>query len=100
MCLLFELEIEKINFEDFLKLLENVWHINDSLIELKEAMNALDSKANGYLTVEELRHILLETGECLDEHDFKEILKSIEVQPDGTINNEGWLFFLTLALNF
>ena len=52
-------------------------------------MNALDSKSNGFLTVEELRHILLETGECLDEHDFKEILKAVEVQPDGTINNEG-----------
>lgn len=101
--MLLELEIEKINFEDFLKLLENVWQVNDSLMELKEAMNALDSKSNGYLTVEELRHILLETGECLDEHDFKEIIKAVEVQPDGTINNEGCIFiylFFILIINF
>ena len=56
---------------------------------LRDAFEALDTLGNGYFTVEQLKQILLTTGEQLDEQDFKELCKSVTVQADETINYEG-----------
>lgn len=69
--------------------MERVWEDNNPTEELKEAFNVLDSGGNGFLTVDQLRKVLMQMGENLDEDDFKEILKSVPVQSDGTINNDG-----------
>ncbi len=66
-----------------------MWDNNDQMQQLQTAFEMLDPKANGFLTVDQLKKILLNLGEKIDEDDFKELLKNIPVQPDGTINNDG-----------
>jgi Ca2+-binding EF-hand superfamily protein len=41
------------------------------------------------MTINQLREVLLGFGEKLDDDEFKELIKSISVQSDGTINNDG-----------
>jgi Ca2+-binding EF-hand superfamily protein len=67
-----------------------MWDNNDQVKVLHTAFEMLDPKNNGFMTVDQLKKILLNLGEKIDEEDFKELLKSVTVQPDGTINNEGF----------
>ena len=60
--------------------------------QLKTAFEMLDPRNNGFFPVQELKKILSTFGEVLDENDWKEITKSVVIQPDDTINNEGSLF--------
>jgi Ca2+-binding EF-hand superfamily protein len=82
-------DVENINFEEFKKILKKMWDNGDQVKQLQTAFEMLDTKNNGFLTVDQLKKILLNLGEKIDEEDFKELLKSVTVQPDGTINNEG-----------
>ena len=104
-------DIERYTFEQFLKLLKSIWENKDAKSELEQAFKsiwwsqtnslfkfsiliknvskAIDKEKNGYLTTEQLRAVLLSFGEKLDDEEFKELLKNITVQTDGTINNDG-----------
>ncbi len=70
-----------------------MWDNRDQVSQLQIAFEMLDPKNNGFMTVDQLKKILLNLGEKIDEDDFKELLKSVTVQPDGTINNEGNLIY-------
>lgn len=85
------------NFGEFLILIKNVWK-ESSPEELRNAIDVFDPTGNGYLTVDSLKNTLLNLGENLDEEDFKEFVKTINVQPDGTINTEGDYFKIFLIL--
>ena len=49
----------------------------------------LDKARNGYFKVEELKAILVQMGEALEESEFKEFMKILKVKADGTVNTEG-----------
>lgn len=80
-------DIERINYNQFIKILKNTWKEVDAQ-ELRSAIEVFDPVGNGYLTVDQFKNSLLSLGEALDEDDFKEIVKTVNVQPDGTINIE------------
>ena len=82
-------ELEKISFEEFKKILPKVWKEEDPIKELRNAFDVFDPTNNGFLTPEQLKHVMMGFGENLDENDFKELMKTIPVQPDDTINVEG-----------
>ena len=48
------------------------------------------------MTVDQLRSVLMNFGEKLDEEEIKELTKAITIQTDGTINYEG--IFLSIVL--
>ena len=83
------LEIDKITFEEFKKLLPKVWKDENPEKELRNAFDVFDPTNNGFFTPDQLRKFLMGFGENLDENDFKDFMKSITVQPDDTINVEG-----------
>lgn len=93
------LDIDRIDFNQFIKLLKKTWKANDPQ-ELRQAIEVFDPIGNGYFTVEQLKSFLLSLGEPLDEDDFKEILKTIAVQPDGTVNTEGNFFYFRSKILF
>lgn len=86
------LDIDRISFDQFIILLKNTWKSRNPQ-ELRQAIDVFDPIGNGYFTIEQLKSLLLSIGEPLNEDDFKEILKTVTVQPDGTINSEGKLLF-------
>lgn len=49
----------------------------------------LDKARNGYFKVDELKAILVQMGEALEESEFKEFMKILKVKADGTVNTEG-----------
>jgi len=65
---------------------------------LRKAFDVFDPTNNGYFTTDQLKKMLTQFGENLDEAEFKELLKSTTVQPDDTINIEGIGFVFCLFL--
>ncbi len=82
-------ELEQITVEEFKKVLPKVWKEEDAESELRKAFDVFDPTNNGYFTTGQLKKMLTELGENLDEAEFKELLKNTTVQPDDTINVEG-----------
>jgi calcium-binding protein CML len=80
--------VDHLEYQDCIRLLQRTWKERDPY-ELKDAVSALDSTGNGYLTIDQFKKSLVNLGEALDEDDFKELLKNVQVQADGTINTEG-----------
>ncbi|CAF0821934.1 unnamed protein product [Brachionus calyciflorus] len=80
-------EILDLNFEQFIRLLKKSWH-GQSQEELKSAFDVFDPSDNGFFTIEQLKNLMMNYGEAIDEDDFKEILKLVDVHPDGTINTQ------------
>lgn len=66
-----------------------IWEEKDDAKNLEEAFKAIDKEDAGYLSVDQLREVLQGFGEKLDDDDFKEFIKSVPVQTDGNINNNG-----------
>jgi Ca2+-binding EF-hand superfamily protein len=83
-------EKPKLTFEDLLIILEKCW-IEKNQNELRTAIETFDPQMNGVLTVEMLRSYLVDLGEPLSESEFKDFLKNLPIQEDGTIITEGKL---------
>lgn len=58
----------------------------------------LDRARNGYFRVEELKEILVKSGESLEESEFKEFMKILKVKADGTVNTEGFRILYVFVL--
>lgn len=86
------------NFDECIRITQRIWKEIDPY-ELRDAVGVLDSGKNGYFTVEQLKRDLF-LGESLDEAEFKELIKTVQVQADGTINVEGIdIFFILILVN-
>jgi Ca2+-binding EF-hand superfamily protein len=80
--------------------LPKVWKEEDAVDELRKAFDVFDPTNNGYFTIEQLKKILTELGENLDDGEFKELLKNTTVQPDETINVDGILQFFVYFIHY
>ncbi len=107
-----KIENEKLDFDEFLQMLEQNWKTFDSKEELRNAFSALDKnglfacklvglfssvmsfdywhvKGNGYVTQDEFKEVMLTLGEKLTDDEMHDMIKDCNVNTDGTINYEG-----------
>ena len=59
--------------------------------DIKEAFRFFDNKGNGFVSAEEIRHILLEIGDKLTDEEMQEFLKHAIPDEDGQINYEEFI---------
>jgi len=59
--------------------------------DIKAAFQFFDRKSNGFVSAEELRHILLEIGERFTDEEMNEFLKHAAVDEDGQIYYEDFI---------
>jgi len=75
--------------KQYVKLLGGIWEVKNEEKELEDAFKVIDKDDVGYLSVEQLKEVLVGFGEKFDDEEFKEFIKNIPVQTDGNINNSG-----------
>ena len=54
--------------------------------ELREAFRVFDQDQNGFISRDELRHVLQNLGERLSDEELAEMLREADVDGDGQIN--------------
>ena len=60
----------------------------DTEDELKEAFRVFDKDSNGYISAEELRHVMTNLGEKLTEDEVDEMIREADIDGDGQVNYE------------
>jgi Ca2+-binding EF-hand superfamily protein len=80
---------EKINFEEFVKLMKVKNRDNIDLEqELINAFRVFDTEGTGLISISTMRHIMASLGEKLSEEEVEAMLYEADVDGDGYINYE------------
>ena len=56
---------------------------------LHEAFNCFDKDGNGFISLQELRHVMTCLGEVLTMSEVKEIMDEADLDKDGQLNYKG-----------
>lgn len=78
-----------IDIADFLKLMSN--QVKEPIMseeDVRSAFRVFDKESNGFISAEELRHLLMGIGEPLEEEEMDELIRNAEVDGDGQVNYE------------
>lgn len=87
---------EKINLSQFIKIMETRAPVNCTEEELRTAFNIFDKNQNGFITADELRHVMVNLGEKLTEDEAQAMIQEADTDGDGKINFQD---FITVMLN-
>jgi len=76
-----------LDFDEFVKMkLESKGRVH---LDLRTAFDTFDQNKDGYLSREELKHILCELGEKMEEREVDRFLNAYDKDGDGRIDLDG-----------
>ncbi|XP_062620914.1 calmodulin-beta-like [Saccostrea cucullata] len=82
----------KIDFNEFLRFVKMTYRDPEEMrCNLMEAFKVFDKNGDGFITLQELTSAMTEMGECLSEHEFKEMIRTADRNGDGKINYEEYV---------
>lgn len=85
-----------ISFDDFCNVMNSKLSDNATERELMEAFKVFDREGNGYITAQDLKHVMLKISDELSEEEVNLLLKQADVNGDGQIDYEE---FITLVMS-
>eukprot|EP01126_Amoeba_proteus_P002059 TRINITY_DN1064_c0_g1_i3.p1 TRINITY_DN1064_c0_g1~~TRINITY_DN1064_c0_g1_i3.p1 ORF type:complete len:149 (-),score=50.71 TRINITY_DN1064_c0_g1_i3:93-539(-) len=74
----------EIDFEEFVSMMANAKCSTEE--EMRQAFAVFDSDGNGFIDKKELRSVLQQLGEEVDEDQLNEMMRSADINNDGTID--------------
>jgi calmodulin len=77
-----------IDFKEFLGLMARKMRDTDTDEELIEAFKVFDRDCNGQITAQELKHVMTNLGEKIEDAEVEEMIKEADLDGDGYINYE------------
>ena len=81
-------EKNKINYDEFLSLINKGEKDSDEQDEIIKAFKVFDKDGNGLINIKELKDIMLSMGNNWDENELDEMLADADYDMDGYINYE------------
>jgi calmodulin len=72
----------KLDFGDLLKAMEKEYRKPDTEDQIREAFKIFDKDNSGFISAEELKHVMLNLGEKLSQEEVDEMLKQANVKGD------------------
>ncbi|CAF4225763.1 unnamed protein product [Rotaria sp. Silwood2] len=70
------------------------WNEGDQEAELREAFRLFDRDNSGYITINELKEVMLNMGEKLNQEELEDMMREADVNKDGKLDYEGNLILL------
>ncbi|XP_066264508.1 calmodulin-beta-like [Branchiostoma lanceolatum] len=77
---------EKIDFLEFLTMMEKRKEKIDASDVISEAFRVFDTNGDGFLSAEELRHVMTCLGQQLTDEDVEDMVRLADKDGDGKIN--------------
>ncbi|XP_041016591.1 calmodulin-like protein 11 [Juglans microcarpa x Juglans regia] len=77
-----------IEFGEFLNLMARKMKENEAEGELKEAFKVFDQDQDGYISPNELRHVMINLEERLTDEEVDQMIRDADLDGDGLINFE------------
>ncbi|MFX1236722.1 MAG: EF-hand domain-containing protein [Promethearchaeota archaeon] len=75
-----------ITFHEFIKLYKRLVLIKAREKKIREAFRICDKDNSGYITVSELKNIMLDLGENLEDNQIEEMVKEVDDNNDKIVN--------------
>ncbi|CAF2385500.1 unnamed protein product [Rotaria sp. Silwood2] len=88
-------DIEKINFQQFLQILIYFTNEIEDEIDIIEAFRVFDKEGQGFISKEELMHIMTHLGEKLSMEEAEEMMHDADIYCDGKIRYEEFVKIMT-----
>ena len=94
-------ENQKLDFEEFCKLIEKQLKDRDTLrAELEEAFLAYDRDKSGKINFEELKAVLKSNGSSMSDDEISDLIGEVDVDGDGQVNFEGNQIVMSIIMHF
>lgn len=78
----------EIDFDEYLEMMAKRMSYKGSADQIREAFKVFDKENKGYLTVDELRHIMTNLGERLEDEEVDEMLSIVDADGNGLVDYE------------
>jgi len=85
----------EVHFPDFLQLMKKKYSDNNAEDEIREAFRVFDSDGNGFINRQELRIVMMNMGEKLNEEEIECLIDDVDIDGDGQINYEEFYIMMT-----
>lgn len=86
-----------LEFPDFLSLMSQKYSSNNAEDEIREAFRVFDSDGNGFINRLELKVVMGNIGEKLDDDEIEYLINEVDLDGDGQINYEEFYIMMTSA---
>lgn len=83
-----------VNFETFMSLLSKDFPV-ESPEEIREAFGVFDKDGNGYISVSELKHVLMTMGEKLSQEEVDIMIHEADIDGEGHIQYEQFIHMMS-----
>ncbi|GMH28495.1 hypothetical protein Nepgr_030338 [Nepenthes gracilis] len=88
-------------FSEFLTAMARKVKEADAEEQLEEAFKVFDKDQNGYISPNELRHVMINMGERLTDEEVEQMIKEADLDGDGLVNyNDFVSMMMPLRFNF
>ncbi|XP_009596618.1 calmodulin-like protein 8 [Nicotiana tomentosiformis] len=84
-------------FTEFLNLITQKMKETDAEEELKEAFKVFDKDQNGYISANDLRHVMINLGEKLTDEEAEQMIKEADLDGDGQVNFDDFVKMMTVG---
>ncbi len=81
-----DLHSTTISFPDFLTIVAKKMNHGESSYDILDAFKVFDQDGNGFISVAEMRHVLMNIGEKVTDDEVDEMLRDGLIDNDGKIN--------------
>ena len=78
-----------IDFSEFLEMMAKKGKTRDMEEEIKEAFRVFDKDGNGFISKDELKHVMQSLGENLTSEEVEEMIREADIDGDGQVNYDG-----------
>merc|ERR1719474_153202 len=78
----------KIDFPEFLSMMERKMSQNEESDELREVFKAFDIDGNGFISASELSHVMTKLGEKLTDEEINEMIQEADTNKAGKVSYE------------
>ncbi|CAJ0952122.1 unnamed protein product, partial [Mesorhabditis belari] len=77
-----------VDFPEFLQMMAQKMKAPAGEDDLRKAFQVFDKDQNGFISAEELRHVMTSLGDSLTEQEVEEMIEEADVNGDGQVNYE------------
>lgn len=84
-----------VDFPEFLTMMARKLRTEDYEEEICEAFKVFDKDGNGYITADELHHVMTSLGEKLTDDEAKEMIREAGADQQGRINYHNFVKMMT-----